>query len=72
MQTVTGAAGERQEILAAAHAGNVGEKPQIYITSYDLLKRDLPFYEGISFRFQIIDEAQYIKNPSTRRPVQSR
>ena len=36
VQTVTGAAGERQEILAAAHnAGNVGEKPQIYITSYD-------------------------------------
>ena len=66
VQTVTGAAGERQEILAAAHAGNVGEKPQIYITSYDLLKRDLPFYEGISFRFQIIDEAQYIKNPSTQ------
>ena len=66
VQTVTGSAGERQEILAAARAGNVGEEPQIYITSYDLLKRDLPFYEGLSFRFQIIDEAQYIKNPSTQ------
>ena len=35
---------------------------QILITSYDLLKRDIAHYEGIDFRFQIIDEAQYIKN----------
>ena len=35
------------------------------ITSYDLLKRDIDMYEDLSFRFQIIDEAQNIKNFST-------
>lgn len=39
---------------------------QILITSYDLLKRDIAHYEGIDFRFQIIDEAQYIKNATTQ------
>lgn len=38
----------------------------VVITSYDLLKRDLPLYEPYSFRFQVIDEAQYIKNPLTQ------
>lgn len=45
------------------------EKPfacQILITSYDLLKRDIAFYQDIRFRFQIIDEAQYIKNAATQ------
>ncbi|WP_182431753.1 DEAD/DEAH box helicase [Clostridium sp. AF32-12BH] len=40
--------------------------PQILITSYDLLKRDIAFYEPFQFRFQVIDEAQYIKNPLTQ------
>ena len=39
---------------------------QILITSHDLLKRDIAHYEGIDFRFQIIDEAQYIKNAATQ------
>lgn len=37
----------------------------VLITSYDLLKRDIVLYEGISFSFEILDEAQYIKNHST-------
>lgn len=37
----------------------------VLITSYDLLKRDINEYEGKSFRFEIVDEAQYIKNQST-------
>lgn len=37
----------------------------VLVTSYDLLKRDIDIYNGIRFRFQIIDEAQYIKNPNT-------
>ena len=40
--------------------------PQILITSYDLLKRDIACYEPFQFRFQVIDEAQYIKNPLTQ------
>lgn len=58
----TGAA--REEMLRT-----LKENPsacQILITSYDLLKRDISFYQDICFRFQIIDEAQYIKNAATQ------
>lgn len=34
------------------------EETEVYITSYDLLKRDIKEYEGIHFDYQIIDEAQ--------------
>lgn len=59
----------------AAVAGNASgrqmqieqfEEADILITSYDLLKRDIDFYEGKSFDYVIIDEAQYIKNASTQ------
>lgn len=35
------------------------------ITSYPLLRRDLPIYSGLRFSFCFIDEAQHIKNPKT-------
>lgn len=35
------------------------------ITSYPLLRRDLPIYRGLSFSYFFIDEAQHIKNPQT-------
>lgn len=38
----------------------------IWITSYDTLKRDVQLYENQHFSVQIIDEAQYIKNASTK------
>jgi len=37
----------------------------VLITSYDLLKRDIADYEDKEFSYQVIDEAQYIKNHST-------
>lgn len=37
----------------------------VVVTSYDLLKRDIALYENCSFKYQIIDEAQYIKNHTT-------
>lgn len=37
----------------------------IIITSYDAAKRDIDFYEGHLFNIEVIDEAQYIKNPQT-------
>ena len=46
-----------------------GRNPQDYqviVTSYDLLRRDVGLYEAIHFRYQVIDEAQYIKNASTQ------
>ena len=36
------------------------------ITSYDLLKRDIPLLRGKTFRYHILDEAQYIKNHHTQ------
>lgn len=57
---VTGTAKEREYILKNLPQNSV------VITSYDLLKRDEEFYEGLKFRYQIIDEAQYIKNSSTK------
>lgn len=37
----------------------------VLVTSYDLLKRDIADYEGRQFSYQVIDEAQCIKNHST-------
>lgn len=60
VRTITGSAQEREGLLMQAAEG------EILITSYDLLKRDIALYEERSFRFQIIDEAQYIKNATTQ------
>ncbi len=57
---VTGNAQEREQKLAYL------KEYDVVVTSYELLKRDFAFYENIQFRFQVIDEAQYIKNPSTQ------
>lgn len=37
----------------------------VLITSYDLLKRDIGEYEDKQFLYQVLDEAQYIKNHTT-------
>lgn len=60
VQMITGTAEERKQAVR-----NSGSR-DILITSYDLLKRDLEAYEGISFYCQILDEAQYIKNHNTQ------
>lgn len=57
---VAGQAAERKEIIRQSREG------EILITSYDLLKRDVGEYQDIVFAVQIIDEAQYIKNPGTQ------
>lgn len=41
------------------------ETVDVIVTSYDLLKRDVIYYEDREFGYQIIDEAQYIKNHNT-------
>lgn len=60
VQTVTATAAERERQIRD------WESYDVFITSYDLLKRDIDHYQNISFRFQVIDEAQYIKNPATQ------
>ncbi len=42
------------------------EETDVIITSYDLLKRDIELYKYLSFECEIIDEAQFIKNPGTQ------
>ena len=37
----------------------------IYISSYDTLRRDISLYHDMRFSHQIIDEAQFIKNQNT-------
>lgn len=48
----------------AALVEESGEK-DVWITSYDLLKRDSQLYEGRSFYCCVLDEGQYIKNQKT-------
>ncbi len=61
VRAAAGTAAERRALLSETAAG-----PQVYITSYDLLRRDLSLYREKHFRFQILDEAQYIKNRNTQ------
>ena len=62
------------EMSVAVIAGNQEERREkigqyrdydVLVTSYDTLRRDVSFYEDKEFRYQIIDEAQYIKNHTT-------
>ena len=39
---------------------------QVLVTSYDTLRVDIASMEGESFSYQVIDEAQYIKNHATK------
>ena len=59
VNVVAGTQSDRQRIIEN------WRKADVLITSYDLLKRDIGFYEDKSFLFEIIDEAQYIKNHTT-------
>ncbi|BBF43396.1 superfamily II DNA/RNA helicases, SNF2 family [Lachnospiraceae bacterium KM106-2] len=57
---VAGTAQARKKIILNA------KKFDVVITSYDLLKRDIEHYKKISFHYEIIDEAQAIKNHTTQ------
>lgn len=64
IRTIAGSAAQRREAFEAL---DKTEMPcQVLITSYELLKRDMEHYQKMSFRFQVIDEAQFIKNASTQ------
>lgn len=56
---ITGTQAERQKKLADY------QEADVLVTSYDLLKRDILFYEDKEFLYEVIDEAQYIKNHTT-------
>ena len=60
---VCGTPPHRQSLLQDEAA-----RADVLITTYDMLKRDIPLYQELemSFRFIIADEAQNIKNPITQ------
>lgn len=58
---ITGTVSERERKIQEA----CSEGAEIWITSYDLLKRDIGLYEEITFANEVVDEAQYIKNQAT-------
>ncbi len=60
VQLITGTAMERKKLLQSPSDAD------LFVTSYDLLKRDLEWYEPLSFYCCILDEGQYIKNQSTQ------
>ena len=55
---ITGMPEHRRELLR--------ERSDVFITTYDMLKRDIGAYVGIQFKYVIADEAQYMKNPATQ------
>ena len=68
VQVVAGAKEQRQEALAGLAqqpAVMPAAAPDVVITSYDLLKRDVEEYAGLQFASVTLDEAQYIKNAGT-------
>ncbi|MCL1845105.1 MAG: DEAD/DEAH box helicase [Defluviitaleaceae bacterium] len=56
---ISGLAEKRHELLKTPGI-------DIFITTYDMLKRDIMFYRDMEFSYVIADEAQNIKNPATQ------
>ncbi len=61
------------DVLAICVNGNQTQRKELiqsdcdlYITTYDYLKRDIDVYKKKKFEYIIIDEAQFIKNPKTQ------
>ncbi len=59
VELIVGNSKEREDLITKI------EKGKVYITTYDMMKRDASFYNNTFFEFVILDEAQYIKNPAT-------
>lgn len=59
VQLLSGSRAKRQEQIARFEKQDA---PDILLTSYPLIRQDIDLLEGLSFRFAVLDEAQYIKN----------
>lgn len=57
---VTGNLAQRKKAIASI------KDYDVIITSYDYIRRDFDLYQDITFHYFILDEAQYIKNQSTK------
>lgn len=59
VRVISGSAAQREELIRSE------EPSDIWITSYDMVKRDIALYKDIIFDTEVIDEAQNIKNQGT-------
>lgn len=55
---VNGNQNKRKELIEQKH--------DLYITTYDYIKRDFEYYKNNKFEYVVLDEAQFIKNPKTQ------
>lgn len=62
VELLAGGIASRRESFRQMAAGTFAD---LYVTSYDLLKRDITNYEKTEFSCICLDEAQYIKNQKT-------
>ncbi|MCD8144451.1 MAG: DEAD/DEAH box helicase [Oscillospiraceae bacterium] len=63
------APGLRVRLISGTAAGRkqqLTEDADVYVTSYDLLRRDIDLYNERTFGCCILDEAQQIRNPATK------
>lgn len=58
--TVDGTPTQRKKLI------NCLSKFDVVVTSYSLIQKDIEYYETVPFAYAILDEAQHIKNRSTR------
>lgn len=59
VKLMVGSSEQREALLTDQQSGDV------WITSYDMVKRDIALYQSITFDVEVIDEAQNIKNHGT-------
>lgn len=65
---IAGAKTQRSALLDRVRGGGdaASPVPDVMITSYDLLRRDVDEYRGLTFHCMVLDEAQYVKNHATK------
>ncbi|MDD6461789.1 MAG: SNF2-related protein [Bifidobacteriaceae bacterium] len=56
----------KQSSKASSGKASAKQPPELIITSYDLLRRDVEDYATKMFSTVVLDEAQYIKNPDAQ------
>ena len=60
-KVIAGTKAEREALLA-----ETGTECDVLVTTYNMLLRDIDLYAKRKFRYVFLDEAQHIKNPSTK------
>ncbi len=71
VEVVAGTKAQRRRTIAAIAAACADgldgtAAPDVVVTSYDLLRRDVEDYRACRFALMALDEAQYIKNHATK------